>query len=203
LIFTIPVFILSMSGMLHNNPLEKLIPNAAGNWIQLLFSLPVVYACWTFFKRAWVSFTTWNLNMFSLIGLGTGAAFLFSLAGLFFPDLFPGSFRMDDGSVHLYFEAVVVILTLVMLGQLMEARAHAQTGSAIRELLKLAPTDATLVEQGAERRISINDILPGNILRVKPGEKIPVDGTLTEGSSSVDESMISGEPIPDEGRKSR
>src|SRR5690554_6849531 len=197
LIFTLPVFIISMSGMLENNPIERIIPLKYSNWLQLLFSIPVVfYACWTFFERAWLSFKTWNLNMFSLIGLGAGAGFVFSLVGLFFPDIFPDSFKAHDGSVHLYFEAVVVILTLVLLGQLMEAKAHAQTGSAIKELMKLAPTEATLVQDGVETKISINRIQIGDILRVKPGEKIPVDGRLTEGDSHIDESMITGEPLP-------
>lgn len=196
-LFTIPVFLLAMGGMLSGHPLQQYIPNAWSNWIQLLLSLPVVfYACWSFFVRAWRSFKTWNLNMFSLIGLGAGAAFLFSIAGMFFPDSFPDAFRAADGSVHLYFEAAVVILTLVMLGQLMESRAHAQTGNAIKELLKLAPTDAIRVSNGVEQRISIEAIQPGDILRVKPGEKVPVDGILTEGTANIDESMITGESMP-------
>lgn len=134
--------------------------------------------------------------MFSLIRLGAGAAFLFSLVGLVRPDLFPDAFKETDDSVHLYFEAVVVILTLVLLAQLMEAKAHAQTGSAIRELMKIAPTEATLVQEGSEIKISIHQIQIGDVLRVKPGEKIPVDGVLSEGNTHVNESMITGEPIP-------
>ena len=196
-LFTLPVFIISMSGMWENNPVERMIPMQYSNWLQLLFSLPVVfYACWTFFERAWTSFKTWNLNMFSLIGLGAGAGFVFSLVGLFFPDIFPDAFKGHDGSVHLYFEAVVVILTLVLLGQLMEAKAHARTGSAIKELMKLAPTVATLVHDGMESKISIDRIQVGDVLRVKPGEKVPVDGKLIEGSSHINESMITGEPLP-------
>lgn len=197
LAFTIPVFVLAMGGMIPYNPLNKLVSMNASNWVQFVFSLPVVfYAAWMFFERAWVSFKTWNLNMFSLIGLGTGAAFLFSIAGLIFPGVFPAAFKDAHGSVHLYFEAVVVILTLVLLGQLLEAKAHTQTNSAIKELLKLAPSDATIVSDGVEHKISIQDIRVGDILRVKPGEKIPVDGTVQEGKSHVDESMITGEPVP-------
>ncbi|HQF48999.1 MAG TPA: copper-translocating P-type ATPase, partial [Flavobacterium alvei] len=136
-----------------------------------------------------------NLNMFTLIGIGTGVAFLFSVAGLLFPQFFPEEFK-HRGTVSLYFEATVVILTLVLLGQLMEAKAHGQTNKAIKELLKLAPTQATLVKNGEDKVISIHDIKKGDVLRVKPGEKIPVDGKITEGESTIDESMISGEPIP-------
>jgi Cu2+-exporting ATPase len=196
LVFTIPVFIISMMEMLHNNPLLRIMETQKWNWIQFFLSLPVVfYAGWMFFVRAWKSILTWNLNMFTLIGIGTGIAFLFSLAGLLFPEYFPNEFK-HHGSVSLYFEASVVILTLVLLGQLMEAKAHGQTNKAIKELLKLAPTEATLVFEGSDKIISIHDIKKGDLLRVKPGEKIPVDGKITDGESTIDESMISGEPIP-------
>jgi len=196
LLFTIPVFIISMLEMLHNNPLLQLMETQKWNWIQFALSLPVVfYAGWMFFVRAWKSMLTWNLNMFTLIGIGTGVAFLFSVAGLLFPQYFPDEFK-HHGTVSLYFEASVVILTLVLLGQLMEAKAHGQTNKAIKELLKLAPTEATLVFNGQDKVISIHDIKKGDLLRVKPGEKIPVDGTITDGESTIDESMISGEPIP-------
>jgi len=148
-----------------------------------------------FFVRAWKSIITWNLNMFTLIGIGTGVAFLFSIAGLLFPDYFPNEFK-HHGAVSLYFEATVVILTFVLFGQLMEAKAHGQTNKAIKELLKLAPTEATLVVDGKDKVISIHDIKKEDVLRVKPGEKIPVDGKITDGESTIDESMISGEPIP-------
>jgi Cu2+-exporting ATPase len=148
-----------------------------------------------FFIRAWKSIVSWNLNMFTLIGIGTGVAFLFSVVGLLFPQYFPDEFK-HHGAVSLYFEATVVILTLVLLGQLMEAKAHGQTNKAIKELLKLAPTEATLVIDGKDKVISIHDIKKGDLLRVKPGEKIPVDGKITDGESTIDESMISGEPIP-------
>ena len=196
-VFTLPILILVMGEMIPNNPLNKWLNVDFKNWIQFVFSLPVVcYAAWMFFERAWISFKTWNLNMFSLIGVGAGAAFIFSIVALLFPDIFPEQFKNHDGSVFLYFEAVTVILTLVLLGQLLEARAHSQTSGAIKELMKLAPTQAILVENGKERIISIHDIKVGDLLRVKPGDKIPVDGIITEGTSNVDESMITGEPIP-------
>jgi len=196
LVFTIPVFIISMMEMLHSNPLLQLMETQKWNWVQFVLSLPVVfYAGWMFFVRAWKSMLTWNLNMFTLIGIGTGVAFLFSVAGLLFPQYFPDEFKHHD-TVSLYFEASVVILTLVLLGQLMEAKAHGQTNKAIKELLKLAPTEATLVFEGQDKVISIHDIKKGVFLRVKPGEKIPVDGRITDGESTIDESMISGEPIP-------
>ena len=196
LIFSVPVFIISMTLMFPDNPLMKMLGMNEWNWIQFILSLPVVfYAGWMFFVRAWKSIISWNLNMFTLIGIGTGIAFLFSIAGLLFPDYFPNEFK-HHGAVSLYFEATVVILTLVLLGQLMEAKAHGQTNKAIKELLKLAPTEATLVVYGKDKVISIHDIKKGDLLRVKPGEKIPVDGKITDGESSIDEAMISGEPIP-------
>lgn len=197
LLFTIPVFIISMSDMIPNNPLLKLMDYQSWNWVQFVLTLPVVfYACWIFFVRAWKSIVTWNLNMFTLVGIGTGVAFLFSILGLLFPDLFPAEFKTEYGTVALYFEATVVILTLVLLGQLLEARAHRRTSGAIKELLEMAPSEAILVENGVDKVVSIHDIKVGDLLRVKPGDKIPVDGKLTEGNSNVDESMISGEPIP-------
>ena len=196
-VFTVPIFAIAMIEMAHNNPLLQLMDAAKWNWVQLILSLPVVfYACWVFFVRAWKSIITWNLNMFTLIGIGTGVAFLFSLVGMFFPDIFPSEFKTEHGTVLLYFEATTVILTLVLLGQLLEARAHSQTSGAIKELLKLAPTEATLVIDGGDKVISIHDIKKGDLLRVKPGDKIPVDGKITDGESTIDESMITGEPIP-------
>ena len=157
LIFTIPVFIIAMSEMIPNNPLEKIMDIGKWNWVQFFLSLPVVfYACWMFFVRAWKSIITWNLNMFTLIGIGTGVAFLFSIFGLFFPEVFPAEFKTANGTVHLYFEATVVILTLVLLGQLMEAKAHSQTSGAIKALLKLAPSEAVLVVEGQDKVVSMN-----------------------------------------------
>ena len=201
-VFTVPIFAIAMIEMAHNNPLLQLMDATKWNWVQLILSLPVVfYACWIFFVRAWKSIITWNLNMFTLIGIGTGVAFLFSLVGMFFPDIFPSEFKTEDGTVLLYFEATTVILTLVLLGQLLEARAHSQTSGAIKALLKLAPTEATLVADGGDKVISIHDIKKDDLLRVKPGDKIPVDGKITDGESSIDEAMITGEPIPVDKKK--
>jgi len=197
LIFTVPVFLIAMISMIPNNPLMKIMDMQKWNYVQFILTLPVVfYACWMFFVRAWKSIITWNLNMFTLVGIGTGVAFLFSIVGILFPNLFPNEFKSMDGTVSLYFEATVVILTLVLLGQLLEAKAHSQTSGAIRELLKLAPTEATLVKDGNDSIISIHDIKKGDLLRVKPGGKIPVDGKISDGEGTIDESMITGEPIP-------
>lgn len=196
LIFTFPIFIIAMSEMIPGNPLYRWLDLRYWNWIQFFLSIPVVfYATWMFFERAYRSVVTWNLNMFTLIGIGAGVAWLFSLFGLLFPGFFPEQFK-EGGVVHVYFEAATVILTLVLMGQVMEARAHQKTNSAVRELLKLAPNQAVRIIDGEEEVISIDQIMVGDILRVKPGEKIPVDGSLTEGESSIDESMITGEPIP-------
>ncbi len=195
--FTVPVFAIAMSEMLPNDPLMKIMGHAQWNWLQFILTIPVVfYACWMFFVRAWKSIITWNLNMFTLVGIGTGVAFLFSVVGMLFPNFFPNEFKSETGTVHLYFEATTVILTLVLLGQLLEAKAHSQTSGAIKELLKLAPTEATLVIDGKDKIISIHDIKKGDLLRLKPGDKIPVDGKITTGEGSIDESMITGEPIP-------
>ena len=201
-VFTVPIFAIAMIEMMQNNPLEKIMRVQYWNWVQLILSIPVIfYACWIFFVRAFKSIVTWNLNMFTLIGIGTGVAFLFSLVGMFFPNIFPNEFKTETGTVLLYFEATTVILTLVLLGQLLEARAHSQTSGAIKELLKLAPTEATLVIDGNDKVISIQDIKKGDLLRVKPGDKIPVDGKITDGESSIDEAMITGEPIPVDKKK--
>ena len=196
--FTLPIFIIAMSGMWHNNPLYELMPISAWNWVQFALSLPVVfYFCWVFFERAWRSIRTLRFNMFTLIGIGAGVAWLFSVVGLLAPDIFPEQFK-EHGSVHLYFEAATVILTLVLLGQVLEADAHSRTQGAIKKLLNLAPNEATKIVHGEEIRVSIEEVTLGDLLRVKPGEKIPVDGVITEGNASIDESMITGEPIPAE-----
>lgn len=198
LLFSVPILLIAMSDMLPDNPLLQLLSQNSWNWIQFFLSLPVVfYTCWMFYERAWKSLITWNLNMFTLIGIGTGVAFIFSVFALLFPDIFPDQFKTASGTVFVYFEATSVILTLVLLGQLLEARAHSQTSGAIKELLKLAPTEAVLVTPNKiDQIISIHAIKKGDLLRVKPGDKIPVDGKITEGSSNIDESMITGEPIP-------
>lgn len=196
-IFTVPVFLIAMTEMIRNNPLIDIMPWKYWNWVQFILSIPVVfYSTWMFFERAWRSVVTWNLNMFTLIGMGSAVAWLFSVAALIFPSFFPDQFRTHYGTVYVYFEAATVILTLVLLGQLLEARAHGKTNSAIKELLKLAPYKATRITNGKEQVVAISDIVRGDLLRVRPGEKIPVDGEIVDGESSIDESMISGEPIP-------
>ena len=196
-VFTLPIFLIAMSEMLTNNPLYDILEQKYWNWIQFALSVPVVfYATWMFFERAYKSIKTWNLNMFTLIGIGAGVAWLFSVMGMLFPDVFPSQFKTESGAVHVYFEAATVILTLVLLGQLLEARAHSKTNSAVKELLKLAPNKAIKIIDGEEIEVSIDDIKLSDILKVKPGDKIPVDGVITEGDTSIDESMITGEPIP-------
>ena len=195
--FTLPVFIIAMSDMLAYNPLYNLFGLKYWNWIQFVLSIPVVfYATWMFFQRAYSSVLRRSPNMFTLIGLGAGVAWLFSVFGLVIPDIFPDQFKTDAGTVHLYFEAATVILTLVLLGQLLEAKAHNKTNSAVKELLKLAPNKATKIVNGKEVEVPIDQIETNDLLKVKPGEKIPVDGSVVEGNTSIDESMITGEPIP-------
>lgn len=195
--FTIPILVIAMSEEIFSeNPLLTVMPWKYWNWVQLVLSIPVLYATWMFFERAYRSIKSWNLNMFTLVGIGTGIAWLFSVAGMFFPDFFPEQFRTDEGTVYVYYEVTTIILTLVLLGQVLEARAHGKTNSAIKELLKLAPNKATRIIDGKEEVVMIDDIVKGDLLRVKPGEKIPVDGSIKEGESNIDESMISGEPIP-------
>ncbi|MDM1294019.1 copper-translocating P-type ATPase [Sphingobacterium sp. N143] len=197
ILFTVPIFVLSMGEMLPGNPIGKIVPPHWSGWIQLILSLPVVfYTCWSFFQRGWISFKTWHLNMFSLIALGAGAAFIYSLVGLFFPQIFPEDLKNHHGYIALYFESVTVILTLVLLGQVMEAKAHSRTNSAIKELIKLSPSEATRVENGVDKKIGIEQIQIGDILKVKPGDKIPVDGQITSGNTHIDESMLTGEPLP-------
>ncbi|WP_323786975.1 heavy metal translocating P-type ATPase [Psychroserpens sp.] len=196
-VFTFPIFIIAMSEMLNNNPLYDIMEQKYWNWIQFVLSIPVVfYATWMFFERAYRSIKTWNLNMFTLIGIGAGVAWLFSVFGMLFPDVFPEQFKTESGAVHVYFEAATVILTLVLLGQLLEAHAHSKTNSAVKELLKLAPNKAIKIVDGEEVEVSIDEIELNDILKVKPGDKIPVDGVITEGETTIDESMITGEPIP-------
>ena len=195
--FTSPIFLMAMSEMIPNNPLYNLMAQKYWNWVQLALSIPVVfYAAWMFFERAYKSIKTWKLNMFTLIGIGAGTAWIFSVFGMLFPDFFPAQFKTESGAVHVYFEAATVILTLVLLGQVLEARAHSKTNSAVKELLKLAPNKAIRVKDGKEEEVTIENIVLGDILRVKPGDKIPVDGSITEGQTTVDESMITGEPVP-------
>lgn len=196
-LFTVPVFVIAMSEMIPNNPLFEWMSVEKWNWVQLVLSLPVVfYATWMFFQRAYASLLSGMYNMFTLIGIGAGVAWGFSLFGLLFPDVFPHQFRTESGSIHMYFESATVILTLVLLGQLLEARAHRKTNNAVKKLLQLAPNKAVRVEHGQETEISIESIKKGDVLRVRPGDKIPVDGEIIEGDSVIDESMITGEPAP-------
>lgn len=193
--FTVPVFILSMGGMFFEFPFSARVSGI----LQLIFTLPVIFFTgWFLFKRAWISFKSWNLNMFSLIGLGASAAFIYSIFALFFPSLIPHEFMHNHHEVPLYFEAVAVILTLVIFGQMLEAKAHQKTGNAIKELMNLSPKEAHLIQNNVEKNIPISEVKIGDVLKVKPGEKIPVDGEIIEGNTTIDESMITGEPIPAE-----
>ncbi|NND60743.1 MAG: copper-translocating P-type ATPase [Gammaproteobacteria bacterium] len=201
-VLTLPLFILAMGEMIPGRPLGNLVPVAWRQWLQLVLAGPVVlWGGWPFFVRGWHSVRTLNLNMFTLIALGVGVAFVYSLIATAVPGIFPGEFRNHAGEVALYFEAAAVITTLVLLGQVLELKARSQTSGAIRTLLELAPPSARrITDDGTEEEVSLDALIRGNRLRVKPGEKIPVDGNLIEGNSSVDESMISGEPIPVEKR---
>ena len=201
---TIPILIIAMSDAIPGFAgLLKFASARAWQWFELALATPVVlWGGWPFFVRAWRSLVTRNLNMFTLIGLGTGVAYAFSVVGVLLPGIFPPSFRGPSGEVSVYFEAAAVITALVLLGQVMELRARSRTGAAIKALLGLAPKTARLVhEDGSEADVPLGDVHPGDQLRVRPGEKVPVDGAVLEGASSVDESMISGEPIPVEKNK--
>jgi Cu+-exporting ATPase len=196
---TLPVFLLSMLPML-GVPVDRRLGPTVHSWLQLVLATPVVlWAGWPFFERGFRSLVTGHLNMFTLIAIGTGAAYLYSLVAVLFPAVIPHQFS-HDGGVPVYFEAAAVIITLVLLGQLLELRARHRTGAAIRELLSLAPPVARVVREGEEREVPLDEVHQGDVLRVRPGEKIPVDGRLTEGGSSIEESMITGEPMPVEKR---
>jgi Cu+-exporting ATPase len=195
---SVPLLAMAMGDDLAKPTLDALVPPHIAVWVQLILGTPAVLWCgWPFFVRGWESVINRSLNMFTLIALGTGVAYLYSLVAALVPGLFPESFRSPMGEVPLYFEAAAVITTLVLLGQVLELRARSQTSSAIRALLDLAPKTARLLkDDGAEEDIALETVVPGQRLRVRPGEKVPVDGTLIEGHSAVDESMISGEPLP-------
>jgi len=198
LLFTLPVVALAMGEMVPGNPLAGSLHARTLGWIQLALTTPVVlYGGWAFFVRGWASLRTRNLNMFTLIAIGTGTAFFYSAIATLFPGLFPASFRGPEGDVAVYFEAAAVITTLVLLGQVLELRARGRTGAALRALLGLAPKTARrLGAEGHEEDVPLGEVGEGDRLRVRPGEKVPVDGVVLEGRSAVDESMISGEPIP-------
>lgn len=195
LALAVPVLLLEMGGHLTN--LHILLGAQTSNWIQLVLATAVVlWAGFPFFERAWKSLVTMRLNMFTLIAMGTGVAWTYSVIATLAPDLFPATFRSADGSVAIYFEAAAVITVLVLLGQVLELQAREQTGGAIRALLDLAPKTARRVRDGVDEDIDLEMVVVGDRLRVRPGEKVPVDGSLIEGRSSVDESMITGESMP-------
>ncbi|MUO87113.1 copper-transporting P-type ATPase [Agrobacterium vitis] len=195
LTLAVPVLLLEMGGHLTN--LHMVLGAKTSNWIQLVLATPVVlWAGFPFFERAWKSLVSMRLNMFTLIAMGTGVAWTYSLVATLAPGLFPATFRSTDGSVAIYFEAAAVITVLVLLGQVLELQAREQTGGAIRALLDLAPKTARRVRDGVDEDIDLEMVVVGDRLRVRPGEKVPVDGNLIDGRSSVDESMITGESMP-------
>ena len=198
LVLTLPLLAFVMGDMLPGQPLRHLIPGRVSAWLQFGLATPVVlWAGWPFFQRGWASVVNRSLNMFTLIALGTGMAYVYSVVGVLAPGLFPASFRTHGGEVGLYFEAAAVITVLVLLGQVLELRARSQTSSAIRALLRLAPPTARrLRHDGSEEDVPLEHVQVGDRLRVRPGEKVPVDGVVLEGRSAVDESMVTGESIP-------
>jgi Cu+-exporting ATPase len=195
LALTVPLLLLAMAAMLPG--LHRLVPNVAVGWLELLLATPVVvWGGWPFFERMWRSFRTRRLNMFTLIGIGTGIAWVYSVVAVLVPGVFPESFRGHGGEVGRYFESAAVIVTLVLMGQVLELRARERTSGAIKALLGLAPKTARRVRDRSEEDVPLAEVQPGDRLRVRPGEKVPVDGVVLEGTSSVDESMITGEPVP-------
>jgi P-type Cu+ transporter len=199
-VLSVPLLVMAMAEHFAKPTLDALIAPRLAVWVQLILATPAVLWCgWPFFQRGWASFVSRHLNMFSLIALGTGVAYLYSLVAALAPGIFPASFRGPHGEVPLYFEAAAVILTLVLLGQVLELRARSATNSAIRALLDLAPNTARIIrDDGTEADVPLDQVMPGDRLRVRPGEKVPVDGVLVEGHSAIDESMITGEPVPAE-----
>jgi Cu+-exporting ATPase len=195
---TLPVFSLAMAEMLPSNPISPHLSATGGVWLQALLATPVVLYCGLpFFQRGWASLRSGHLNMFTLIAVGTGAAWGYSIVAALWPGVFPDSFRGANDEVAVYFEASAVIVTLVLLGQVLELRARSRTGAAIRSLLGLAPATARRIgPDGDEEEVPLESVQVGDRLRVRPGEKVPVDGSVTEGESNVDESMVSGEPMP-------
>ena len=196
-VLTVPLFLLAMSDYLPGHPLERIISMQTKGWIELVLATPVVlWGGWPFFVRGWQSVVNRSLNMFTLIGLGVAVAYAYSVIAKLLPGIFPESFR-EEGVVPVYFEAAAVITTLVLLGQVLELKARSRTGAAIKALLGLAPKTARRIrEDGTEEDVPLDEVHPGDRLRVRPGEKIPVDGVVIEGSSSIDESMVTGESIP-------
>src|SRR5882724_1219419 len=196
LILTIPVLIIAMGHAIPGLHIDSIVPREIGKWIEFALTTPVVlWAGGFFFTRAWRSIVNRSLNMFTLIGVGVGAAYFYSVIAMIAPGIFPSSFRRH-GEVDLYFEAAAVITTLVLLGQLLEAKARSRTGQAIKSLLGLAAKTAHRVRNGQEQEVPVNEIQKGDLLRVRPGEKVPIDGVIVKGKSNIDESMITGEPMP-------
>ena len=195
---TLLLLAIMVSDLIPSHPIQELLKGSSLGWFELAIASPVVlWGGWPFFQRGWASIVSRNLNMFTLISIGAGSAYLYSLIAVLMPQLFPASFRDMSGQLGLYFEAAAVITVLVLLGQVLELKARSQTSSAIKALLGLAPKTARrIAANGVEQDVDLNEIQVGDSLRVRPGEKVPTDGVLTEGSSSVDESMVSGEPIP-------
>jgi P-type Cu+ transporter len=192
-----PLLAAAMADMLPGMPLQRAFPPGWLPWIELLLATPVVlWGGWPFFQRGWASIVNRSTNMFTLIAMGTGMAYLFSLAAVLAPGIFPDTFRDMTGAPPVYFEAAAAIVTLVLLGQVLELRARSRTGAAIRALLNLAPQTARVVRDGNETDIPLEQVQPGDHLRVRPGEKVPVDGVVLQGQSSIDESMITGESMP-------
>ena len=194
---TAPLLAMAMADMLPSMPVQRVVPAAWLPWIELVLATPVVlWAGWPFFQRGWASIVNRSTNMFTLIAIGTGVAYFYSLVATLFPGIFPASFREMTGRPAVYFEAATAIVTLVLLGQVLELRARSRTGAAIRALLDLAPRTARVIRNGSEQDIPLDQVQVADRLRVRPGEKIPVDGVVLEGRSSVDESMITGESAP-------
>jgi P-type Cu+ transporter len=196
LVFTVPVLFLAMGHLIPGLHVEKWVPKSVSKWVEFALATPVVFwAGGMFFTKAWRSLVNRSLNMFTLIATGVGAAYFYSAVAVVAPGIFPESFR-EGGEVGLYFEAAAMITVLVLLGQLMEAKARSQTGQAIRALIGLGAKSAHRIRRGKEEEVTVDQIEKGDLLRVRPGEKIPVDGVITEGRSNIDESMITGEPMP-------
>jgi len=195
---TLPLFVYAMGDLIPGQPFAGLVDITTGHWIQFALAAPVVlWGGWPFFVRGVQSIQTMNLNMFTLIALGVSTAFAFSTVATVAPDVFPASFRMANGGIGVYYEAAAVITTLVLLGQVLELRARSATSGAIRALLELEPANAWRISSdGSEHEVPIDSLVVGDLLRVKPGAKVPVDGTVEDGTSSIDESMITGEPLP-------
>ncbi len=197
LALSIPVFIIAMSDVIPFLHLSNIASKKFRSWLEFILATPVIfYSGWVFFKRGWSSIHRWAPNMWTLISIGVGSAYLFSVFALLFPSIFPEQFKDMQGNVHLYFEASAVIITLVLIGQVLELKAHGKTNSAIKALLNLVPPVARLITDGKEEKIPLEQVKAGDIMRVKPGEKIPVDGVITDGNAVIDESMITGEPMP-------